>query len=32
MDKMAAISAEDIFKCILLDEKDKIPIQILLKE
>ena len=31
LDKMAAILADDIFKCILLNENDKIPIQILLK-
>ena len=28
---MAAISADDIFKCIYLNENDKIPIQISLK-
>ena len=28
LDKMAAISANDIFKCIFLNEKDKIPITI----
>ena len=28
---MAAILADDIFKCIFLDKKDKIPIQISLK-
>ena len=28
---MAAIMADDIFKCILLNENDKIPIQISLK-
>ena len=28
---MAAILAENIFKCIFLNEKDKIPIQISLK-
>ena len=28
---MAAILADDIFKCIFLNENDKIPIQILLK-
>ena len=28
---MAAIFADDIFKCILLNENDKIPIQISLK-
>ena len=29
--KIAAILAEDIFKCISLNENDKIPIQISLK-
>ena len=28
---MAAILADDIFKCILLNEDDRIPIQIILK-
>ena len=28
---MAAISADDIFKCIFLDENDRIPIEISLK-
>ena len=28
---MATILAEEIFKCIFLNEKDKIPIQISLK-
>ena len=28
---MAAILADDIFKCIFLNEKDRIPIQISLK-
>ena len=28
---MAAFLADDIFKCILLNENDRIPIQILLK-
>ena len=28
---MAAILADDIFKCIFLNERDKIPIQISLK-
>ena len=28
---MAAILADDIFKCILLNENDKIPIQLSLK-
>ena len=28
---MAAIRADDIFKCIFLNENDKIPIQISLK-
>ena len=31
LDKMAAILADDIFKCIFLNENDKIPIQISLK-
>ena len=31
MDKMAAILADDIFKCIFLNENDRIPIQISLK-
>ena len=31
LDKMAAILADDIFKCIFLNEDDKIPIQISLK-
>ena len=31
MDKMAAILADDIFKCIFLSENGKIPIQISLK-
>ena len=31
LDKMAAILADDIFKCIFLNEKNKIPIQISLK-
>ena len=31
MDKMAAISADDIFKCIFLNENDRILIQISLK-
>ena len=31
LDKMAAILAVDIFKCIFLNEKDRIPIQIPLK-
>ena len=30
-DKMAAILADDIFKCIFLNENDRIPIQISLK-
>ena len=28
MDKMAAILADDIFKCIFLNENDGIPIEI----
>ena len=28
LDKMAAILADDIFKCIFLNENDRIPIQI----
>ena len=31
LDKMAAIVAYNIFKCIFLNEKDTIPIQISLK-
>ena len=31
LDKMAAILADDIFKCIFLNETDKISIQISLK-
>ena len=31
LDKMATILADDIFKCIFLNENDKIPIQISLK-
>ena len=31
LDKMAAILADDIFKCIFLNENDRIPIQISLK-
>ena len=31
LDKMAAILADDIFKCIFLNENDIIPIQISLK-
>ena len=31
LDKMAAILTDDIFKCIFLIEKDKIPIQLSLK-
>ena len=31
MDKMAAILADNIFKCIFLDENDRIPIQVSLK-
>ena len=31
MDKMAAILADDIFKCIFLNENDRISIQISLK-
>ena len=31
LDKMAAILADDIFKCIFLNENDQIPIQISLK-
>ena len=31
LDEMAAILADDIFKCIFLNEKDKISIQISLK-
>ena len=31
LDKMAAILADDIFKCIFLNENDKIPIQFSLK-
>ena len=31
LDKMAAILADDFFKCIFLNENDKIPIQISLK-
>ena len=31
LDKMATILADDIFKCIFLNETDKIPIQISLK-
>ena len=31
LDKMAAILADDIFKCIFLNENDWIPIQISLK-
>ena len=30
-DKMAAILADDIFRCIFLDENDRIQIQISLK-
>ena len=30
LDKMAAILADDIFKCIFLNENDWIPVQILL--
>ena len=30
-DKMASVLADDIFKCIFLNVKDKIPIQISLK-
>ena len=31
LDKMAAILADDIFKCIFLNENDRIPIQVSLK-
>ena len=31
LDKMAVILADDTFKCIFLNENDRIPIQILLK-
>ena len=31
LDKMAAILADDIFKCNFLNENDRIPIQITLK-
>ena len=31
LDKMAAILADNIFKCIFLNENDRIPIQIALK-
>ena len=31
LDKMAVILADDIFKCISLNENDRIPIQISLK-
>ena len=31
MDKMAAVLADDIFKCIFLNENDRIQIQISLK-
>ena len=31
LDKMAAILADNIFKCIFLNKDDKIPIQISLK-
>ena len=31
LEKMAAILADDIFKCIFLNENDRIPIQISLK-
>ena len=31
LDKMAAILTDDISKCILLNENDRIPIQFLLK-
>ena len=31
LDKMAANLADDIFKCIFLNENDRIPIQIWLK-
>ena len=31
LDKMTAILTDDIFKCIFLNENDKIPIQISLK-
>ena len=31
LDKMAAILADNIFKCIFLNENDRIPIQISLK-
>ena len=31
MDKMAAILADNIFKCIFLNENDRIPIHISLK-
>ena len=31
LDKMAAILADDIFKCVFLNETDRIPIQISLK-
>ena len=31
LDKMAAILADDIFKCIFLNENDKIPVWISLK-
>ena len=31
LDKMAAILADDVFKCIFLNENDKIPVQILLE-
>ena len=31
LDKVAAILADDIFKCIFLNENDRIPIQISLK-
>ena len=31
LDKMATMMADDIFKCIFLNENDRIPIQISLK-
>ena len=31
LDKMAAVLAEDLFKCIILNENDRIPFQISLK-
>ena len=31
LDKMAAILADDIFKCIFVNENDRIPIMISLK-